>query len=98
MSPTEARLDLHGLALLLGYTYDYVSRDWRRMVAEGMPAPFTGDRRKPRWSRAAVEAWRDGVSPPVTGSQSSPQAANDAVAPEPAPVVNRLRAALGVRS
>lgn len=91
-------LDLHGLALLLGRSYYTAVRDWRRWCAEdGLPEPYIGKNgKRPRWSQARVEAWRDGTSGPVVSPVvAGPQPANDPVRPEPAPRAQRLRRSLG---
>jgi len=92
MRATEAALDLYGLALILDRSYDYVVRHWRRLCDEdGLPHPFIGrNGRKPRWSRKAVEAWRDG-EPPAARPASAAIDPVQAVANDPAPV--RLRGA-----
>lgn len=55
-------LDLHGLALQLHRSYDWMQKNWRRLVAdEGFPPPFVGREpgARPWWRAALVEAWKD---------------------------------------
>jgi hypothetical protein len=98
MTAQEARLDLYALAALLDRSYDYVVRHWRRMVdEEGLPMPFTGrNGRKPRWSRKAVERWRDGEAPPAPAASAPITAPRPAaaVANDPAPVRRKGASAL----
>lgn len=90
MTAEEARIDLNGLALILGYSYDWTVRHWRELVRDkGLPEPFVGGR-QPRWSRKLVEAWRDGALPapaaaPEISAPAQPAAALP-VANDPAPV------------
>lgn len=98
MTAQEARLDLHALAALLDRSYDYVVRHWRRMCSEeGLPQPYAGrNGRKPRWSRKAVERWRDGEVPPAAATPAPTPVAKAASGPanDPAPVRGRGAAAL----
>lgn len=91
MTAEDARLDLHGLAGILGKSYDYTVRHWRRMVREqGLPLPFDGlNGRAPRWSRKLVERWRDGELPAPAAAPAVAAPASDSkppVANDPAPV------------
>lgn len=104
-----ADVDLHGAAALVGRSYSWFQKHWRDLRHEGtgeaFPRPYIGGGRgqKPRWIRAAIDAWKLGAAAPA-GPQTSadlPQrapsaaAANDARPRSPNDRASALRAAAG---
>jgi len=100
-------VDLLGAAEMLHYRYDWMQKNWRRLMAEEeFPPPFRGNRPRgrPWWRAAAIEAWKDqrsGLPSPLRGARQDvgdgPRPANDPVHRPMAPKgrVSALLAAAG---
>lgn len=91
-------LDLHGVAALLGVTYDWLQRHWRTLP--GFPPPFLGGgkRQRPRWARASITDYMLGRRWAPGEAAAAPPAAtiaNDAVRTPPTDRVSTLLALAG---
>lgn len=90
-------VDMATAAALLGRSYSWFSRNWRTLTHPAtlatFPQPFVGAelRGRPRWRRAAIEAWKDGAPSPGAETRGDPaqRAANDAA---PLPRTDRVDA------
>jgi len=98
--PDADALDLDGAAALLGVSYDWLQRHWRR--TPGFPPPYVGGGRgqRPRWARAVILEFKlgrrwgaDARATPAPSFQFPP--ANDAVRTPIADPVAALLAAAG---
>jgi hypothetical protein len=80
MSAPDA-MDMAETAALVGYTWDRFRKVWRKLCREvAFPAPFIcAPVGRPRWSRAAVEAWKAGRDRALTPTERLPSHQGPAV-------------------
>lgn len=97
-----ADVDAAGAALVLGRSYSWFMRSWRKHRHPGtgapIPPPFVGAGRgeRPRWTLASLEAWKAGdvaasAQGGTGGYPAQREAANDA---RPRPATDRAAALL----
>lgn len=84
-------LDLAGAAARVGRSYSWLQRNWRTLThgasGQPFPAPYIGAELggRPRWTAAAIDAWKAGAPTPAGVETPGDLAQRGAPANDPTP-------------